>query len=86
MVKGFTKKKKDVNLGIIKNAFAYNVLIILNEGQRNWEGNVNTHKLVNEIESQRYKPYKPVFKSVTPVTPTEKKTILTKDSDDKTTK
>lgn len=54
-VKGFTKKKKDVNLGIIKNAFAYNVLTILNEGQRNWEGAVNTHKLVNEIEAQRYK-------------------------------
>ena len=54
-IKGFTKKKKDVNLGIIKNAFAYNVLVILNEGNYNWEGNKNTHKLVHEIEAQRYK-------------------------------
>lgn len=54
-VKGFTKKKKDVNLGIIKNAFAYNVLTILNEGNYNWEGNKNTHKLCHEIEAQRYK-------------------------------
>lgn len=54
-VKGFTKKKKDVNLGIIKNAFAYNVLIILNEGNYNWEGNKNSHKLCHEIEAQRYK-------------------------------
>ena len=54
-IKGFTKKKKEINLGIIKNAFAYNVLVILNEGNYNWEGNKNTHKLVHEIEAQRYK-------------------------------
>ncbi len=55
MVKGFTMKKKDVNLGIIKNAFAYGVLTILNEGYYNWEGNKNTHKLCHQIEAQRYK-------------------------------
>lgn len=54
-VKGFTMKKKDVNLGIIKNAFAYGVLTILDEGPTNWEGNRNTHKLCHEIEAQRYK-------------------------------
>lgn len=54
-VKGFTAKKKDVNLGIIKNAFAYGVLTILDEGPTNWEGNKNTHKLCHEIEAQRYK-------------------------------
>lgn len=54
-IKGFTQKKKDVNMGIIKNAFAYNVLTILDEGPRNWEGNKNTHKLCHQIEAQRYK-------------------------------
>ena len=48
-------KKKDVNLGIIKNAFAYGVLTILNEGYTNWEGNKNTHKLCHQIEALRYK-------------------------------
>ena len=51
----FTKKKKDVNLGIIKNAFAYNVLTILNEGKYDWQGKPNTHRLAHEIEAQRYK-------------------------------
>lgn len=51
----FTKKKKDVNLGIIKNAFAYNVLTILNEGKKNWRGETNIHRLAHEIEAQRYK-------------------------------
>lgn len=54
-IKGFTLKKKDVNLGIIKNAFAYNVLTILNEGGRMWDGRPNMHRLVKEIEAQRYK-------------------------------
>lgn len=55
-IKGFTYKKKyDVNLNIIKNAFAYDVLKILNEGQTNWLGQVNKHRLVKEIEKQRYK-------------------------------
>lgn len=54
-VKGFTTKKKDVNLGIIKNAFAYNVLTILNEGASNWCKEQNKHRLVKEIEKQRYK-------------------------------
>lgn len=51
----FTKKKKDVNLGIIKNALAYKVLTILNEGVYDWEGKKNTHRLACEIEAQRYK-------------------------------
>ena len=54
-IKGFTMKKKDVNLGIIKNAFAYNVLTILNEGTSMWNGEPNKHRLVKEIEAQRYK-------------------------------
>lgn len=54
-IHGFTLKKKDVNLGIIKNAFAYNVLTILNEGATLWDGTPNKHKLVREIEAQRYK-------------------------------
>lgn len=54
-VKAFTMKKKDINLGIIKNAFAYNVLTILNEGAANWRGEKNTHRLAHEIEAQRYK-------------------------------
>ena len=51
----FTAKKKDINLGIIKNAFAYNVLTILNEGQTAWDGSLNKHRLAREIEKQRYK-------------------------------
>lgn len=54
-IKGFTLKKKDINLGIIKNAFAYGVLTILNEGEYNWRGEMNTHRLAREIEKQRYK-------------------------------
>ena len=55
LIKGFTMKKKDVNLGIIKNAFAYNVLTILNEGPLDWQGQKNKHRLAHEIEAQRYK-------------------------------
>ena len=55
MVKGFTMKKKDINLGIIKNAFAYNVLTILNEGVCDWRGAPNKHRLKHEIQAQRYK-------------------------------
>ena len=54
-IRSFTLKKKDINLGIIKNAFAYDVLIILNEGTRMWNGGANTHRLAREIEKQRYK-------------------------------
>lgn len=54
-VMGFTLKHKDVNLGIIKDAFAYGVLTILNEGVYMWDGRPNTHRLVKEIEKQRYK-------------------------------
>ena len=54
-IKGFTMKKKDINLGIIKNAFAYNVLTILNEGVITWDKRNNKHRLAKEIESQRYK-------------------------------
>lgn len=54
-IKGFTMKKKDVNMGIIKNAFAYGVLTLLNEGSTTWNGNVNKHRLAKEIEQQRYK-------------------------------
>ncbi len=50
-IKGFTMKKKDINLGIIKNAFAYNVLTILNEGTTMWNGEVNKHRLAKEIEA-----------------------------------
>lgn len=54
-IKGFTKKKKDTNMGIIKNAFAYEVLTILNEGATMWNGKPNKHRLAKEIEAQRYK-------------------------------
>jgi hypothetical protein len=54
-IKGFTMKKKDVNMGIIKNAFAYGVLTILNEGSLMWNGEPNKHRLASEIERQRYK-------------------------------
>ena len=54
-IKAFTIKKKDINLGIIKNAFAYGVLTILNEGKTSWDGNSNKHRLASEIEKQRYK-------------------------------
>lgn len=54
-IKAFTLKKKDINLGIIKNAFAFNVLTILNEGKETWDGKENKHRLSTEIEKQRYK-------------------------------
>lgn len=54
-VYGFTQKKKDTNLGVLRNAFHYGVLTILNEGYKNWEGGINEHRLVHEIESQRFK-------------------------------
>ena len=54
-IKGFTMKKKDINMGIIKNAFAYGVLTILNEGIYTWNGEPNKHRLAKEIEKQRYK-------------------------------
>lgn len=54
-IKGFTMKKKDTNMGIIKNAFAYGVLTILNEGSTMWNGEPNEHRLAKEIEKQRYK-------------------------------
>lgn len=54
-IKGFTMKKKDINMGIIKNAFAYGVLTILNEGGLMFDGRENKHRLVKEIEKQRYK-------------------------------
>jgi len=54
-VYGFTQKKKDTNLGVLRNAFHYGVLTILNEGYKNWEGALNTHRLCHEIESQRFK-------------------------------
>ena len=54
-IKPFTLKKKDTNLGIIKNAFAFKVLTILNEGMYNWDKSINKHRLAKEIEKQRYK-------------------------------
>lgn len=54
-IKGFTMKKKDINMGIIKSAFAYGVLTILNEGSLMWNGKENMHRLAKEIERQRYK-------------------------------
>lgn len=54
-IKGFTLKKKDVNLGIIKNAFSFGVLTVLNEGKFDWRGKENKHRLAKEIEAQRYK-------------------------------
>ena len=54
-IKAFTMKKKDMNMGIIKNAFAYNVLTILNEGTYMWNNAGNKHRLAHEIEAQRYK-------------------------------
>ena len=55
MIKSFTLKKKDINMGIIKNAFAYGVLTILNEGVYQWDKQINKHRLAKEIEKQRYK-------------------------------
>ena len=54
-IKAFTMKKKDINMGIIKNAFAYGVLTLLNEGPTMWNGSPNKHRLAKEIEAQRYK-------------------------------
>lgn len=54
-IKAFTMKKKDINMGIIKNAFAYKVLTILNEGSYMWNQETNKHRLAKEIEAQRYK-------------------------------
>lgn len=54
-IEKFTLKKKDINLGVLRNAFHYGVLTILNEGYKNWRGEVNEHRLVHEIESQRFK-------------------------------
>ena len=54
-IKAFTMKKKDINMGIIKNAFAYKVLTLLNEGSTMWNGDTNKHRLAKEIEAQRYK-------------------------------
>ncbi|MBQ2652184.1 MAG: phage terminase large subunit [Methanobrevibacter sp.] len=54
-IKSFTMKKKDINMGIIKNAFAYGVLVILNEGMYQWDKSLNKHRLAKEIEKQRYK-------------------------------
>lgn len=54
-IKGFTMKKKDTNMGVIKNAFAYGVLTILNEGVYMWDKSPNKHRLAKEIERQRYK-------------------------------
>ena len=54
-VYGFTMKKKDTNLGVLRNAFHYGVLTILNEGYKTWDGSINEHRLVHEIESQRFK-------------------------------
>lgn len=54
-IKKFTMKKKSLNLDIIKNAFAYGVLTIKNEGVKMWDGSQNKHRLVKEIEQQRYK-------------------------------
>ena len=42
-------------MGIIKNAFAYGVLVILNEGMYQWDKSLNKHRLAKEIEKQRYK-------------------------------
>ncbi len=54
-IRKFSLKKKDTNLRVLKNALAYNVVTILNEGVGTWEGTANTHRLINEIQKQRYK-------------------------------
>lgn len=51
----FTKKKKEFNLAIIKNAFAYGIVKILNEGRYNIFGQKNMHYLCHELQAQRYK-------------------------------
>lgn len=51
----FTMKKKDFNMGLIKSAFALNVIKILNEGKYEWNGARNHHWLCHELEAQRYK-------------------------------
>ena len=48
-IKPFTLKKKDTNLGIIKNAFAFKVLTILNEGMYNWDKSINKHRLEKKL-------------------------------------
>lgn len=55
IIRGFTLKKKDTNLGVLRNAFHYGVLTILNEGYKTWNGELNQHRLCHEIESQRFK-------------------------------
>lgn len=54
-IKGFTKKKKQQDIDVIRNAFAYNVLTILNEGAYDWKHERNYHRLAKEIEMQRFK-------------------------------
>lgn len=51
----FTKKKKEFNMAIIKNAFAYGIIKVLNEGKYNIFGERNQHYLSHELTAQRYK-------------------------------
>lgn len=53
----FTKKRKkyEVNLNVIRSAFIYNTLTILNEGKYNWLGKENKHRLDREIVALRFK-------------------------------
>ena len=51
----FTKKKKDFNVHIIQDAFAYGVVKILNTGRYDIMGNLNKHYLVHEIQALKWK-------------------------------
>ena len=54
-IMSFTQKKKQFNISIIQNAFAYGVVKILNEGRTDIFGRFNAHVLKNELISQRWK-------------------------------
>lgn len=55
IIKKFTMKKKDYNMGLIKSALALKVITILNEGKYEWDGTRNHHWLCHELEAQTYK-------------------------------
>ena len=54
-IASFTQKKKQFNIAIIQNAFAYGIVKILNEGPQTIFGNINHHYLKNELTAQKWK-------------------------------
>jgi hypothetical protein len=63
-IHSFTKKKKEFNIHIIQNAFAYGILKILNEGVYSWNGKKNTHRLRKELQALRYDAFHKLDKSI----------------------